>query len=182
MRILRAAFWIGTPVGILAVLCRPRQVVLFMGGDAPAFDRPASGLPVLVADIVFLYLASILAVAILLATVAVLRWRRRPGAPVLASLSACFLPTYVSGIEATDHVRWAMRCHSMAADFNLAAYLTGEAVTCAVAVGMTVVVGVAAALILGHRSRVWMPIPGAVGATIASVAAPWLTLLYLVQH
>jgi hypothetical protein len=179
-RSLRRAFWIGTPLAIAAVLMRPRQVVLYMGGDAPSFGRPASRLPALVADVMFLYAASILAMAILLVAVAVLRRRGRCGVPVALSLSACFLPTYVAGIEATDHIRWAMRCHSMSLNFDVVGYLSGEAAKCAAAIGLTMVVGVVSALSLGHRSRVWIPIPSTVGAVMASVAALWLTLLFLV--
>ena len=43
-----------------------RSVLRRAGGDAPAFDRPDSRLPAIVADAVFFYLAGILAVAILL--------------------------------------------------------------------------------------------------------------------
>src|SRR5262245_3713722 len=89
---LRKAFWIGTPLAILAALLRPRQVVLFIGGDAPAFGRPASRLPTLIADVMFLYLASILGMVILLVAVVVHRRYRGSGMPVLVSLSACFLP------------------------------------------------------------------------------------------
>ena len=97
------------------------------------------------------------------------------------AVPAYFLPTYVAGIEATGHVQWASRCHSWAADFDLPAYVLGEAYTCAIALTITVIAGTAAAAALGHRSRFGIPIPAVVGAICASVAGPWWVLLRLVS-
>ena len=177
----RIVFWVGVPLGIAAALFWPRRVVLYVGGDAPEFNRPPSRLPCLMADLAYLYPASILGVAALTVTTGsrLLRGRRRGRGA--ASLPAYFLPTYVAGIEATGHVQWASRCHSWAADFDLPAYVLGEAYTCAIALTITVIAGTAAAAALGHRSRFGIPIPPVVGAICASVAGPWWVLLQLVS-
>ena len=180
-RLFRAGFWLGVPVIVATALCWPRTVVLYTGGDAPEFNRPQSELPASLADLAYSYRASGLGVAILLITAGALRLLPRSGAPPAVSLPACFLPTYVAGIESTNHLRWAMRCHSMSADFDIHDFLIGELHTCAIALAITIIAGVAAAIALGHRSRSGLPIPPVVAAILASVALPWWALLVLVR-
>jgi hypothetical protein len=179
-RLSRACVWVGVPFAITAALCWPRTVVLYTGGDAFEFNRPPSQWPAALADLAYLYRASALAVAALLITTVALRLIPRSGSRPAASLAACFLPTYVAGIESTGHVSWAMRCHFISAPFDLHEFLMGEVHTCAVALAITVSAGAVAALTLGHRSRFGIPIPPVVGAILASVALPWWLLLVLV--
>jgi len=177
----RACFWIGVPLVIATALFWPRTIVLYTGGNALEFNRPQSPLPTGLADLAYLYRASVLGVAALLITTAALRMLPRSGSPPPVSLPACFLPTYVAGIESTGHVRWAMRCHSLSAHFNIHEFLIGEIHTCAAALAITVIAGTVAALALGHRSWFGIPIPPVVGAILLSVALPWWFLLVLVM-
>jgi hypothetical protein len=174
-----AAFWVGVPVAIAAALWWPRAVVLYMGGDAPEFNRPGSAWPSLMADLLYLYPATFLGLAMLGVFTGVLCFERRATPPTLLSLPAYFLPTYVAGIESTGHVRWAMRCHLMSASLDFTTLMTGEILTCAIALASTVTAGAIAAAAFGHRSRFGIPIPPVVGAILVSVACPWLCLLRL---
>jgi hypothetical protein len=161
-------------------LCWPRRVVLYVGGDVPEINRPRSILPEWLGDITYLYGASMLGVGALLVVTAfriVIGRRRVVPTP---SLTACFLPTYLAGIEATDHVRWASRCHTMG-PINLPEYFLGEVQTCATALAITVLAGGVAALSLGHRSRFGLPIPPVVWAILLSAWWPWWALLRLVS-
>lgn len=179
MPLKRGLFWIGVPVVIATTLWSPRRVVLYMGGDVPRFDRPLSRLPDRLGDLAYLYRATLLSVGILLMTTAALRVRARRGEIPPVSLTACFLPTYIAGIESNGHVGWASRCHSMG-PVNLRDVMVDETYTCALALAMTIVAGAIAALLLGHRSRFGIPVPIVVAAIAASMAAPWLVLLHLV--
>ncbi len=174
MRLLSACFWVGAPLVVAAALWSPRTVVLYMGGDVPEFDTPRSNLPPLVADLLYLYRGSAVALGVLVVTTVALRPRARGHVGVTVSLSACFLPTYVAGIESTDHVRWAMRCHVMG-PVNLPEFMLGEVQTCAAALACTVIAGTSAAVVAGHR-----PFPPVVAAILLSVALPWWALLTLV--
>ena len=164
---------------IAVALSWPRRVVIYMGGDVPEINRPPSVLAGWLADIVYLYPASVLGLGALLVTTAVLRILARGGSIPTTSLPACFLPTYLAGIEATGHVRWALRCHTMG-PINLPEYLLGEVQTCATALAITILGGTLAALSLGHRSRFVLPIPPVVWAIVASAWWPWWALLRLV--
>jgi hypothetical protein len=175
------AYWIGVPLVILLALVLPRDVVIYTGGDTPTIERPPSPFSDRIADILYSYRASALAVLIAAATTFVGSKRRNSLRFAPPSLAACFLPTYVAGIESTDHLRWAMRCHSTSGDFNLAADLLGRATTCAFALAITIGVGVVTAVAFGHRSRFGIPMHPVVGAILAGAALPWLLVLYLVN-
>ena len=92
-------FWVGVPLLIATALWWPRTVVLYTGGGALEFNRPRSPLPTGLADLVYSYRASLVGVALLLATVRLRSLRSSP--PSTLSLPACYLPTYIAGIEST---------------------------------------------------------------------------------
>ena len=179
-RFSRASFWLGLPLMITIALLWPRRVVIYMGGDVPEINRPRSILPGWLGDVTYLYGASVVGVGALLVTTTILRFVARRRAVPTPSLTACFLPTYLAGIEATGHVRWASRCHTMG-PINLPEYFLGEVQTCAAAFAITVLAGGVAALSLGHRSRFGLPIPPVVWAILLSAWWPWWALLRLVS-
>jgi len=180
-RLRRAVFWIGTPMAILALLARRREVVLYMGGNVPIVGRPRSWLPSVAADILFLYSATIAAVAVLAVVVVMERQRMRAGGAARMTLSASFLPAYVAGIEATDHVRWALRSGPMGAYPSLLEHFARHSLACGVGVGAAVAIGILAGLVLGYPRREWILNGAPVCAMVASVSAPWVALIALAR-
>lgn len=165
------AFWLGTPLAIALALLLPREVVV--DSVAPIFsDR--------IADILYVYGASALAVLIAAAATLGALIRRKSARLARPSLAACFLPTYVAGIEATHHLTWATRCHPLSGRVDVVADLLYQAQTCALVLTVTIVIGVVIAVAFGHRSRFGLPMDPVVGAILLGTALPWLVVFFLV--
>lgn len=164
----RDAFWGGVPLAFAALLFWPRSSVLFVG-DGLELSPVVSLAPRPFDAVAYHYPGTLWALALL--AVAVVRSRR----PL--TLSTCFLPTLVAGLESAGVLAWHLRCHAVTDPSSLGQVVLDGLWLSSCTLCATIVACAVAARAAGHRCAVPVP-PVAVGV-LASAVLPWWLLSYL---
>jgi len=181
-RIAHAVFWFGVPLLMLAILLWPEGYVVFVAYEAFSIELiPAPDtLPFPLAELAMFYPATCLGLLLVLAAGVVHRNDRAKGAR-LVPLPSLFLPTYLAGLETIGLYLWSLRCHGLVeAPDPIGAIADGFGLS-AVVFLLTIVVGGAVGRVVGHRSRLGLPVPAVVFAIVTSSALPWLVAWRMVQ-
>ena len=179
----RAAFWIAVPFTILGILIWPRSSVIVVGSTPFSLEiNPVpTGLPSPLADLFLFYPATLLAAGVLLLCKSARHRRWRALHERAVPLPTFFLPAYVAGIESIGLISWSMRCHSVTAPPPLQTVVLDGALLSGAVLLSTMLLGSLAAKAWGHRARIGLPLPPAVGAIAAAIAVQWWFLFAIVS-